>query len=103
MLDEIIQITEQLQQMRPPPAEVWLSRYAPDRDADGNWIVCKLPVKRPYLVGFLPETEGIFVMSENVFARLASDIFIANIPVFRSGGVRVSVPLALWRAEGEMM
>ena len=89
MLDELAQTIEQLEQMRPSPVEVWISRHAPDRDAEGNLSVWKLLVKRPYLIGFLPETEEIVIMSKNVFAMLAADIFAVNIPVFRSGGVRV--------------
>ena len=96
MLDDLAQTIEQLQQMRPPLMEVWISRHAPDRDVKGNLATFKLPVKKPLLAGFFPETEQIIIMSESVFARLAADIFAVNIPVFRSGGVRVlgpSVPL----------
>lgn len=88
LLDDLARTIEQLQQMRPPPVEVWISRLAPDRDATGNLTAWKLPVKKPFLAGFLSETEQIIIMSENVFARLACDIFATNIPVFRSGGVR---------------
>jgi hypothetical protein len=94
MLDELARTIEQLEQMRPPPVEVWISKHAPDKDADGNWAACKLPVKSPYLVGFLPETKEIIVVSETVFAMLAADVFAVNIPVFRSGGVRVPGPPA---------
>jgi len=37
MLDELAQTIEQLEQMCPPPMEVWISRHAPDKDAKGNW------------------------------------------------------------------
>jgi len=94
MLDELAQTIEQLEQMRPPPVEVWISKYAPDKDVDGNWTTCKLPVESPYLAGFLPETEEIIIVSETVFAMLAADVFAVGIPVFRNGGVRVLGPPA---------
>jgi hypothetical protein len=92
MLDELTQTIEQLDQMRPSPMEVWISRHAPDKDAKGSWAAWKMPVKRPYLVGFFPETEEIVIMSKAVFAMLADDIFAVNIPVFKSGGIRVLGP-----------
>lgn len=80
--------------MHPPPMEVWISKHAPDKDADGNWTTWKMPVKAPYLTGFFKETEEIIIVSENVFAMLADDIFAVHIPVFRSGGVRVLTPVS---------
>lgn len=87
ILDDLEKIVDILRRTRPPKVEVWVIKYVPDN------IVSRIILKElefPYFKSHLPETEEIYIMSNQDYSMEMADLLRnVNIPVFDSSGRRL--------------